>query len=447
MFETTWLVIRAMGNIATFIGSLISRSVWLRMRRVRHQLISHSSHKDIEPKQSNIVVLGASMAGYHAAKTIAESILPNSPYHVVVVEPHDHFHFTWVLPRFCVVEGHEDKAFIPYGPYLAGVPDGVLRWIQGRALRITKSSVLLSSGEEVPYAFLVVATGAGATDALPSRVDTDDKTEGVAKLKDIQIRIKEARNLVVVGGGAAGVELATDAKSHYPEKTVVLVHSRDNVMHRFGPKLQNTAMDGLRDLGVKVITGDRLIGEDKEGGVVVLRSGKEIECDFLVNCAGQKPNSTLIAELSPKTITATGHVLVKPTMQIDDDSLPNVYLCGDIAETNTPNPNSRTARAQATIAADNIILGMDGHGPTYKYKPQWLEGLIKLTLALEKSVTHVGDFSGTELLFPAREKDVALMSAGAWKHMGGTPFQDDTETLLRFMSPTRAGASSLSEVP
>ncbi|KAI1194295.1 hypothetical protein F5X97DRAFT_336115 [Nemania serpens] len=446
MFKAAWLITRAVGSIATFVGSLLSRSVSLHMRRIRHQLFSFSSPKNIERRQCNVVVIGASMAGYYAAKTIAESILPNSPYHVIVVEPHDHFHFTWVLPRFSVVEGHEDKAFIPYGPYLRQIPDGVLRWIQGRALRITKNSVLLSSGEEVPYAFLVVATGAGATDALPSRVDADKKTEGVAKLRDIQIRIKVARNLVVVGGGAAGVELAMDAKSHYPEKKVVLVHSRDKVMHRFGPKLQNAAMDGLRDLGVEVITGDRLIGEDRERGVVMLRSGKEIECDFLVNCAGQKPNSTLIAELSPKSMTATGHVLIKPTMQINDDSLPNVYLCGDVAETNTPNPNSRTARVQATVAADNIILGMDGHEPAYKYKPQWLEGLIKLTLGLDKSVTHMGDFNGDELLFPAREKDVALMSGGAWKHMGATPFQDDSETLERFIFPIHANATSLSKV-
>lgn len=301
MFKASWLMARAVGNIVTFIGSLIARSVSLRMRRTRHQLFSSFSPKNIERKQCNVVVLGASMAGYHAAKTIAESILPNSPYHVVVVEPHDHFHFTWVLPRFSVVEGHEDKAFIPYGPHLRQVPDGVLRWIQGRALRITKNSVLLSSGEEIPHAFLVVATGAGATDALPSRVDADDKAEGVAKLRDIQNRIKVARNLVVVGGGAAGVELATDAKSCYPEKTVALVHSRDNVMHRFGPRLQNAAMDGLRDLGVDVITGDRLVGEDKKRGVVMLRSGKEIKCDFLVSPIYFSPLFVVVPPSHPGT--------------------------------------------------------------------------------------------------------------------------------------------------
>lgn len=285
MFKKAWLVTRAVGNIVAFISYLISRSVWLRMRRMRHRASPSSSlsSKQDEHKRRNIVIVGASMAGYHAAKSIAESILPNSPYRVVVIEPHDHFHFTWVLPRFSVVEGHEHKAFIPYGPLLRGIPNDVLRWIQGRAVRITKDSVYLESGEEVPYEFLVVATGAGATDALPSRVDADDKAEGLAKLRDLQAKIKEARNLVVVGGGAAGVELATDAKSLYSEKTVVLVHSRENVMHRFGPKLQRAAMDGLKDLGIEVITGDRWIGEDKERGVVSLKSGKEVKCDFLVS--------------------------------------------------------------------------------------------------------------------------------------------------------------------
>ena len=53
-------------------------------------------------------------------------------------------------------------------------------------------------------------------------------------------------------------------------------------MHRFGPELQKAATAALKELGVEVITGDRMVKEDKERGVVVLRSGREVECDFLV---------------------------------------------------------------------------------------------------------------------------------------------------------------------
>jgi NADH dehydrogenase FAD-containing subunit len=47
-----------------------------------------------------------------------------SGYRVVVIEKHDHFQFTWALPRFSVVSGHERKAFIPYHGYLKSSPTG-----------------------------------------------------------------------------------------------------------------------------------------------------------------------------------------------------------------------------------------------------------------------------------------------------------------------------------
>ena len=66
----------------------------------------------------NIVIVGASYAGYHAARVLALSLPPQSDFRVVVVEPNSHFQFTWVLPRFSVVPGHDHKAFIPYGGYV-----------------------------------------------------------------------------------------------------------------------------------------------------------------------------------------------------------------------------------------------------------------------------------------------------------------------------------------
>ncbi|KAF3058384.1 hypothetical protein GL218_05307 [Daldinia childiae] len=165
-------------------------------------------------------------------------------------------------------------------------------------------------------------------------------------MREMQKQIRESKNLVVVGGGAAGVELATDAKSKYPDKQVTLVHSRDSVMHRFGPKLQATATDGIKELGIELITGDRVVSEDKEKGIAVLRSGKEIACDYL-----------------------------------------------------------------SMVVAFNVLSGTEGKKPKVKYVPHWLDGVIKLTLGLDKSVSNVGD-GKTEFLFPAKEKNEALMAGG-----------------------------------
>lgn len=68
-------------------------------------------------------------------------------------------------------------------------------------------------------------------------------------------------------------------------------------------------------------------------------------------------------------------------MQIADDAFPNVYACGDVAETGTPNPNARSAGRQGTIAADNVLSAIQGNMPGREYIPNFMDGFIKLTVS------------------------------------------------------------------
>lgn len=234
-----------------------------------------------EPR--TVVVIGASFAGYHAARLIAASLPLDGSWNTVIIEPNAHYQFTWTLPRFCVIEGHEAKTFIPYGPYLPPAAKEFVRWVHRRVESITEKRVRIEgTQEEIAYDYLVIATGAGVGLKLPSRVGSTDKQEGIKLLQQIQGRIKESKKVVVIGGGAAGVELATDAKELYPEKTIILIHSREAVMNRFGPELQVAALKGIKDLGVEVLLNERVVNEDTEAGVLTLRSGKTLEYDFCV---------------------------------------------------------------------------------------------------------------------------------------------------------------------
>ncbi|KAK1750342.1 apoptosis-inducing factor 2 [Echria macrotheca] len=379
----------------------------------------------VDPSEvKTIVIVGAAFAGYYAAQTLASSLPRNGKYRVIVIEPHSHFNFTWVLPRFCVVEGHEHKAFIPYTPdFFANSPEGIVNWVRDRVVSVERHSVRLAGGDEIAYDFLIVATGSYVSDGLPSRVGADDKESGVELLRGMQARVKTANHIVVAGGGAAGVELATDAASQYPDKSITLVHSRSAVMHRFGLELQTAALDALRELGVTVILEDKVVPGSADGKCITLTSGKTIECDCFINCTGQKPASDIITGLAPKAISPSGHIKVKPTLQIADDTLPNVYVCGDVAETHESNPNSRIASRQAQVAADNVVLAVRGKTPKHTYTPKFGDGVIKLTLGLDRSITHFWD-GKSELSFPGKETDLALMCDGAWSAVATTPFED-----------------------
>lgn len=250
--------------------------------------------KAAETRDLNIVIVGANFAGYQAAKVLALNLPPNSRYRVVVVEPNSHFQFTWVLPRYCVAKGHEHKAFIPYGPNLAGAPESAVHWVKDRVASLTKSHVKLQdSGEDIPYEYLIIATGSAVEEGLPSRTNATEKLESMKRLQAMQKSIEGANKIVVVGGGAAGVEVATDAKSMYPDKTIVLVHSRKACMHRFGEGLQKAAREGFENLGVEVILDERVVGEDQEASTVTLRSGRVIECDLFVSIFRTDPSGVV----------------------------------------------------------------------------------------------------------------------------------------------------------
>ncbi|CAH0002555.1 unnamed protein product [Clonostachys byssicola] len=424
MFENIRMYARVAAFIFAFAGEEIRNIAGGIVTRQQARWFGSTPYED---RKFNIVIVGASFAGHQVARIIANNLPPRSPYRVIVIEPSSHFVFTWVLPRYCVAKGHEHKAFVPYGGYTDAAPDGSVRWIKDRVVSITKESVELQDSKEViPYSYLVMATGSNVKYGLPSRVHETEKSAGMKLLQEMQQDVEKSQNLVVVGGGAAGVEVATDAKAKYPDKKVTLVHSRNALMHRFGEKLHVAALEGTEKLGVEVILEDRVVGRNEISKTVHLKSGRELECDFMINCVGQKPSSDLIAQLSPTSISTTGHIKVRPTLQVEGEGLSNIYACGDVADTKTPNPNARSAGRQAGVVARNILLEAQGGLPDNIYENHWGDGVIKLTLGLDRSVGYIGD-DKSGLLFESREKAEELMAAGCWRHMGKKPYEDDTK--------------------
>lgn len=278
-----------LANILFFgkILGLISGQLWIRLHTSLATLIHRLRYRP-EPEPKNVVVVGASFAGYHTARCLA-NFLP-SGWRVVVIEKNSHFQLTWVLPRFSVVGGHDHKAFIPYGPYLNG-PDGSYRWICDTVSSIaphegqTGGRVNFASGDSIDYEYLVMATGSSAR--LPSRVEVPDKEHGMRALEAQRERLQASRDIVVVGGGPAGIELAADAKTQYPQKNVTLIHSRKHLLHDgFGIKIHRAVLAEMEKLGVKVVLGEKpALPQGVTTGVIELK-GSSVKFDCLVSSSG-----------------------------------------------------------------------------------------------------------------------------------------------------------------
>jgi len=255
------------------------------------------------------------------------------------------------------VHGFEHRAFIPYSAMFKDLPPDATEVVQSRVTAIHPDRVELDYGEPISYEYLVIATGTYAPP--PSTLNVKGKADGIALLQRNQRRVERANKIVVVGGGAVGVQLATDIKDYYSAKSVTLVHSRSRLMHKFHPKLHELISARAEELGLKVVLGERVKvpeeGFPLDGSEfdVDLLSGNCLRADLVIRATGHTPISAPLRTLVPECITVDGFISVRPTLQLADPSYPTIFAIGDVADTQNQKA-ARRAVQHAHVVAENI---------------------------------------------------------------------------------------------
>ncbi|KAH7394626.1 putative amid-like NADH oxidoreductase [Pyrenochaeta sp. MPI-SDFR-AT-0127] len=382
------------------------------------------------PDARNVVVLGGSFAGLQLAIRLSQSV--PSGYRVVLVEKNSHFNYTFNFPRYSVVGGdnREKKAFVPYTNAFARSPEGSWSLVRGKADRIADGEVLLQSGQSLPFEYLAIATG--VMHPLPAKVVSPDRDEACAELRGLRTRIQRAGRVAVVGGGAVGVQLSSDIKSAYPDKEVVLVHSRERLLNGFGERLSQFVKTKLEDMSVRVMLQERpqiaawavdgagvKDGNVQDNGNLVFEGGRTEDFDLIIPCTGAIPNSKILSSYLPNSISSrTGRIIVRPTLQLADNAHPNIFALGDIAEIDAPKM-ARAAMTQADIVSANIVAMIKG-AKVQDYEPTTIEGFLKLSLGLEDNVMYVRDGKGGDIMVPGKTKNVDLEVGQAWWYLNAS---------------------------
>lgn len=230
---------------------------------------------------------------------------------MLLIEKNSHFQHLFAFPRFAVTTAvNTHKAFIPYTAGKFG-KDGVV--LQAAVTSISKSTVQLDrkvslDGQDqdtIPFSFLVgtrirrsrrlfsqadlmlqaIATGTKLTP--PSSLSGSEKLDGVTYLRKHADKIKASQRIVIIGAGAVGVQMATDIKEIYPDKSVTLVHSRHIVMNKFHPGLHSIIAERCKELGIELVLGTRVKlpsgGYPQDHSVdVELVDGRKLSADFAV---------------------------------------------------------------------------------------------------------------------------------------------------------------------
>lgn len=186
---------------------------------------------------------------------------------------------------------------------------------------------------EVGYDALVVATGAAAVcPPLPGH-----ELEGVFVLRHMldgrrMMRFfDEARPqaAVVVGAGYIGLEMAEGFRERGLRTT--LVEASDNVMTTLGGRARDAVAEELREHGVEVLFGERVVGFEGESGRVarvLTDSGRAVEADVVSIGVGVRPEVAL-ARGAGVEVGESGAIV---TDERQRTNAPGVFAAGDCCE-------------------------------------------------------------------------------------------------------------------
>ncbi len=205
------------------------------------------------------------------------------------------------------------------------------------------------SGAEYSFEKLIFATG--STPLIPTFIKGYD-LEGVEYVKKsynyiekMKTRSDKAKDIVVIGGGFIGVEIAEQMAKH-KNKNVHLVEMEKHVLyHAFSADFAEKADKAVSDAGVILHTNEKVEEiEGKDGTVsgVKLSNGKTLKADMVISSIGYNPNTTL-AEEAGLDLNSNGAIRVDNYQRTNKK---DIYAVGDCAGT----------KGFITGRTDNIML-------------------------------------------------------------------------------------------
>lgn len=247
---------------------------------------------------------------------------------------------------------------------------------------IREDNITIVPARQIPFDIVVIAVGSTCNDFntlgasehciyLDSRVKAESFHQ---KFLDSYITAHSSAGnvednkleIVIVGAGATGVELASEL--HYAAKqyvklglheissanvSITIIEAAPRILAALPEKIAQQAAKQLNTIGVTVLTGEQVV-EVTESGIKT-SSGKSISSPLKAWCAGIKAPEFL-KDLGGLETNRLNQLVVKPTLQTTLDD--NVFALGDCAMceigTGVVPPRAQAAHQQASLLANNI---------------------------------------------------------------------------------------------
>lgn len=329
----------------------------------------------------NVVVIGGGFAGLQLCRKLRNK----KGFHVLLIDRENHHMFQPLFYQVATARLEPSSISFPFRKIFQRAKNIDFLMANVESISASTNTVVTDQGEII-YDELVIATGAytnyfGNESVQEHSLSMKTTHEAIFIRNHMLMnfeRIMEkkdkegSKNIVVVGGGPTGVELAgsfAEMKNvilpkDYPRLDVkdikiFMIEGAEYPLNVMSHKAKTSAKKYLEDLGVEVIT--KTFVNNYDGETVELSSGNKIVTENVIWAAGVKGN--YVPGLTDNVEQKGDRYQVNRQNRID--GYENIYALGDVAYMETekyPKGHPQVANVainQASTLAKNLLKPRD----------------------------------------------------------------------------------------
>jgi len=275
----------------------------------------------------------------------------------------------------------------------------------------------VSAGDEELHARRAVVLAGGTLPLFPP-IEGLDRIEGAWTNREATTAEEIPRRLLVVGGGAVGVEMAHAYQTLGSQVTLIEGERRLLPLEEEFACAQVTT--GLEELGVDIRTGQKAVRFTQEDGTVSVSTadGAGADGDVLLVALGRRPATE---DLGVDSVGLTPGDPVEVDARMRVPGAPWLYGIGDI---NNRTQHTHMGKYQARLAVDSI-LGHDhaaSHGADGPLSPR--------VIFTEPELAAVGHTTDTAAQVGL---DVATYDTETSGNLGGSVYDRNAPGTTRFL--------------
>ncbi|KAG9538412.1 FAD/NAD(P)-binding domain-containing protein, partial [Aureobasidium melanogenum] len=282
---------------------------------------------------------------FTSASTEEESPKVKLPVDITIVDERDGYYHLIGNPLAFASDDASSKSWTKFQDIPAlRLPN--INFLQGSVATInceTKTASIVDTVtkqiRQEKYDYLLVASGLRRpSPVVPQALNRD---QFIAEAKAHTKAIRDAKEgVAVIGGGAVGIEMASEIKAVEPWQQVTLVHSRDKLLSAepLPDGFKERSLEVLREAGVNVILGQRVIDttavqtdDGSKSWRLTLSGGQQIAAGHVITAISRStPTSTYL----PSTVLdKDDYVKIDASLRFNGN-VPNAdshFAAGDIA--------------------------------------------------------------------------------------------------------------------